>query len=124
ADSYELWHNQEELDRLITAWTLNHTHYEVMGILQSAGVAAMPSLSNQEINSDPHFKHRGIATVVDHPVMGKQAVFGVPWHYSRTPVKVQKASPLMGENNEHVFGELLGIPASEIKRLEDEQVIY
>jgi hypothetical protein len=30
----------------------------------------------------------------------------------------------MGENDEYVFGELLGMPGSEIKQLMDEQVIY
>jgi hypothetical protein len=31
---------------------------------------------------------------------------------------------MMGENDDYVFGELLGMPSSEIKQLVDEQVIY
>jgi len=118
------WQNQEELDSLVTKWTVNYTHYEVTEILQKAGVAAFPSLSNQEIFSDPHFKERKLAVEVEHPVMKKQVVLGAPWKLSETPAEVNKASPTMGENDEYVFGELLGMPSSEIKQLMDEQVIY
>ncbi len=124
SDARSRWQNQEELDRLVTEWTVNYTHYEVTGILQKAGVAAFPSLSNQEIFSDPHFKERKLAVEVEHPIMGKQVVLGAPWKLSETPAEVTKASPTMGENNEYVFGELLGMPGSEIKQLMDEQVIY
>jgi len=123
-DARSRWQNQEELDRLVAEWTVNYTHYEVTEMLQKAGVAAMPSLSNQEIFSDPHFKERKLAVEVEHPVMGKQVVLGAPWKLSETPAKVNKASPVMGENNDYVFGELLGMPGSEIKQLIEEQVIY
>jgi benzylsuccinate CoA-transferase BbsF subunit len=124
SDARSRWQNQEELDRLVTEWTVNYTHYEVTEMLQKAGVAAMPSFSNQEIFSDPHFKKRKLATEVEHPTMGKQVVLGAPWKLSETPAEVTKASPVMGENNDYVFGELLGMPTSEIKQLMQEQVIY
>ena len=124
SDAYGRWKYQEELDRLVTEWTVNYTHYEVTGMLQKVGVAAMPSFSNQEIFSDPHFKERKLAVEVEHPTMGKQVVLGAPWKLSQTPAEVTKASPVMGENNEYVFGELLGLSSNEIKQLMDEQVIY
>jgi benzylsuccinate CoA-transferase BbsF subunit len=124
SDAYSRWKNQDELDRLVTEWTLKYTHYEVTEMLQKAGVAAFPSLSNQEIFSDPHFKERKLSVEVEHPAMGKQVVLGAPWKLSETPAEVTKASPVMGENDEYVFGELLGLSSTEIKRLMDEQVIY
>ena len=65
-----------------------------------------------------------MSTTVEHPVMGKQVVFEVPWRYSKTPVKVHKASPIMGESNDYVFGELLGLSGEEIARLVDDKVIF
>ncbi|HUV51556.1 MAG TPA: CoA transferase [Dehalococcoidia bacterium] len=124
SDAYNRWKNQYELDALVTEWTVNYTHYEVTEMLQKVGVAAMPSFSNQEIFSDPHFKERKLAVEVEHPAMGKQVVLGPPWRLSETPAKVTKASPVIGENDEYVFGELLGMPVSEIKQLIAEQVIY
>jgi benzylsuccinate CoA-transferase BbsF subunit len=124
ADPYERWRNRDELDALITEWTLNRTHYEVMEILQRNGVAAMPSLSNEEIVANPHYQYRKVFAEVDHPAMGRQVVFGVPWRFSKTPVTVTKASPLMGENNEYVFGELLGLSVTEMNRLVEDEVIF
>ncbi len=123
ADAYERWRNQEELDKLVTAWTINYTHYEVTDMLQKVGVAAMPSLNNEEIVSDPHFKQRGMTTTVEHPVMGEVVVFGVPWKFSKTPSRITKAAPVMGESNDYVFRELLGLSSDEIGRLIDEGVI-
>jgi benzylsuccinate CoA-transferase BbsF subunit len=124
SDAYKRWTNQDELDGLVTEWTVNYTHYEVMEMLQKVGVAAMPSFSNQEIFSDPHFKARNLAVEVEHPAMGKQVVMGPAWRLSETPAKVTKASPVIGESDEYVFGELLGMSGSEIKQLISEQVIY
>jgi crotonobetainyl-CoA:carnitine CoA-transferase CaiB-like acyl-CoA transferase len=93
-------------------------------MLQKAGIAAFPSLSNQEIFSDPHFKARKLAVEVEHPTMGKQVILGAPWKLSETPAQVTKASPMMGENDEYVLGELLGLSSTEIKQLIEDQVIY
>ena len=123
-DAYSRWKNQEELDRLVGEWTINYTHFEVTECLQKAGVAAMPSLSNEEILSDAHFKERNLAVEIEHPVMGKQLVVGPPWRLSETPARVTKSSPLIGEHNEYVFGELLGMSSEEIARLMDEEIIY
>jgi benzylsuccinate CoA-transferase BbsF subunit len=124
SDAYNRWENQDELDRLVTEWTVNYTHYEITEMLQKVGIAAMPSFNNQELFSDPHFKERKLAVEVEHPVMGKQVVLGPPWRLSETPAEVTKASPVIGESDEYVFGELLGLPSNEIKQLIAEQVIY
>jgi len=124
SDAYCRWKNRDELDKLVQEWTVNYTHYQIMEMMQNAGVAAMPSFSNEEIFNDPHFKSRGLAVEVDHKAMGKQIVLGPPWRLSSTPAKVTSASPLLGEHNEYVFGELLSMSHEEIKRLIDEEVIY
>ena len=124
SDAYSRWKNEKELDDLIGEWTANHTHYEVTEILQKAGVAAMPSFSNEEIFSDPHFKARSLAVEVEHPAMGKQVVIGPPWRFSETPARVVKSAPTIGENNDYVFGEILGMSSKDIARLVEEEVIY
>ena len=124
SDTYSRWKNERELNDLIGEWTVNYTHYEVTEILQKAGVAAIPSFSNEEIFSDPHFKARELAVEVEHPSMGKQVVLGPPWRLSETPARVTKSAPTIGENNEYVFGEILGMSGKEIARLMDEEIIY
>jgi crotonobetainyl-CoA:carnitine CoA-transferase CaiB-like acyl-CoA transferase len=123
-DAYSRKKNEDELDRLISQWTINYTHYEVMDILQQASVAAVPSFNTQELHDDPHIKERGIITEVVHPVMGKQRVIGIPWKLSVSSDNVSGYGPLFGEHNQYVFGELLGISPEEIQSLIQEQAIY
>jgi len=123
SDQLSRWRNQEELDRLIGEWTINYTHRQVMEKLQQVGVAAVPSFGGLELFQDPHLKERGFAKEVEHPAIGKRLVVNAPWRFSATPAQVSRYGPLLGEHNEYVFGELLGMPPKEIAKLEEEGVI-
>ena len=124
SDAYSRWQNQEELDRLVEQWTMAHTDYEVMESLQGVRVAAFPSFSSEELSSDPHLIERHIWVEVKHPVIGKQKVVAPPWKLSATPAGIYRHGPLLGEHNEYIFGELLGMPSAEITQLIEEKVIY
>jgi len=124
ADARSRWENQAELDRLITRWTIGHTHYEVTEMLQSAGVAAFPSMSREELASDPHLLQRGAYQRVEHPEAGRHTFLTPPWKLSATPAEIVKHSPLLGEDNEYVFCELLGMPVEEFATLVGEGIIY
>jgi benzylsuccinate CoA-transferase BbsF subunit len=118
------WKNRVELDKHVAEWTINYTHDEAMTMLQSAGVAAMTSFAAKDILLDPHVKARGIIQEIEHPVMGKKVVLSPSWKLSETPARIKKCSPLLGEHNEVVFGGLLGMSREEIKKLEEEKIIY
>lgn len=124
ADGPARWDHEEELDEHIEAWTRNSTYYEITEILQSAGVAAFPVLSNRGLVEDPHLNNRGFFEEWDHPEIGKRKYDGVLWKMSKTPGKIRRHAPLVGQDNNHVFGELLGMSQGEIDRLVDEKVIY
>jgi benzylsuccinate CoA-transferase BbsF subunit len=123
-DQLSRWQNQDELDKLIQEWTIKHTHYEAMETLQKAGVIAGASLDIGEIVNDPHLKERGYMVEMEHPEMGKVVRAAVPWRLSDSPKGNYAPSPLLGEHNNYVFGELLGLSKEEIKQLHEEQVIY
>ena len=123
-DSYSRWKNRKELDVHISRWTENFTHYELMDLLQKAGVAAMPSFDAEEILKDPHTIARELFVPVNHPKLGRQMVMGPAWKFSETPAGVTKAAPNIGEDNDRVFGALLGMPQEEIERLKEKKVIY
>lgn len=124
ADAYSRWKNRAELDKRISQWTVNFTHYGLMNKLQSAGVAAMPSFCAEEILKDPHVKARDLFTSVDHPALGRQVVMNPAWKLSETPATIRKPGPLLGEDNEAVFTSLLGLSKEEIKKLEEEQILW
>jgi benzylsuccinate CoA-transferase BbsF subunit len=124
SDAYSRWQNQENLDRIIAQWTVNYSPYEVMERLQASGVAAVPSFDAEELFANPHLRERQVFTEVEHPVIGKQVVLNPPWKLSATPARVERASPLLGQHNEYVFGELLGMSKQEITKLMEDKVIY
>ncbi|MBE0481715.1 MAG: CoA transferase [Dehalococcoidia bacterium] len=123
-DAYGRTRNQEELDRLVSAWTIERTYYEVMEILQNAGVAAAPCLDLTERFTDQHFAEREVHLHQAHPATGVDAIAGLAFKLSETPGDVRRPAPMLGEHNSYVFGELLGRGAEEIAALVEEKVIY
>jgi benzylsuccinate CoA-transferase BbsF subunit len=124
ADQLGRWQNREELDRMIESWTENHTPYDLMDMLQTAGVAAVPAFSNEELFNDPHCKARECFAPVDHPEEGELYIVAPPWKFSETPAEATMAAPLLGEHNRYVFGELLGVSEEQISQMEADKVLY
>jgi len=122
SDRLGRWNNQDELDKLIAEWTINYSPYEVMETMQKAGVAAGPSLEQKTLLEDPHIRERGFFVEIDHPEAGKRPEAGMPFKLSRSSFNYYPA-PLLGEHNDYVFGELLGISKDEIVKLIEEGVI-
>jgi crotonobetainyl-CoA:carnitine CoA-transferase CaiB-like acyl-CoA transferase len=58
-----------------------------------------------------------------HREIGGVRVDGLPFHLSRTDWQIRRAAPCLGEHNDYVFGELLGLDASERQALRDEGVV-
>ena len=124
ADTYRRWENQEALDGLIGEWTAERSPQTVMETLQAVGVAAMPVYDGADLVRDAHVLERGIIEEVEHPAMGKKKVLGPPWRFSKTPAEIRRPGPLLGQHNDYVLGELLGMSRQDIERLTEEQVVY
>jgi crotonobetainyl-CoA:carnitine CoA-transferase CaiB-like acyl-CoA transferase len=116
--------NQDELDKLVEEWTRQHRQYEVMELLQKAGVAAGASLNVKDLVSDPQLKARQFFVEIEHPVIGNLTLPGLPWRAVGAQKGNYNCPPLLGEHNDYVFGELLGLSGEEIARLKEEKVIY
>lgn len=123
SDALSRWRNQAELDQRVAEWTKQHTPYEVMRLLQGVGVAAGPTLSSQELLEDQHLRERGFFVELNHPEAGKRTEPGLHWKMSRTPGEIRRA-PLLGEHNDYVFGELLGLSSDRMAQLTEQKVIY
>jgi len=124
ADSYSRVKNHKELDRLIEQWSANYTDYEAMEILQKAGVAAAPIFTQGEIFTDPHAQHEEYLLHLPHPHEPGGYVYNVPWKLSKTPGRLRRHAPLMGEHNEYVLCELCGLSKEELQKLIEEKVVW
>ena len=115
--------NQDDLDRIIAAWTNQRDHYQAMHLLQAQGVAAGAVLKGSELIEDPHLEARGFWDAVDHPEAGSYKQTTTPWTLSKSPrLRAVPASGL-GEHNSYVLGDLLGLTPSGLADLEAAGVI-
>jgi crotonobetainyl-CoA:carnitine CoA-transferase CaiB-like acyl-CoA transferase len=111
-------HNADELDRLLQAWTSERDTYEVMRRLQEAGVAAGVVQTVEDLlRRDPQLAARGFHEEIEHRKKGKVIAAGIPLGLTGTPGRTRGSGAAIGQDNDHVFGELLGLPAEEIRRL-------
>ncbi|MBV8359896.1 MAG: CoA transferase [Deltaproteobacteria bacterium] len=115
--------HEDELDAIITQWTCERDRWEITEMLQRAGVAAMPTLSNRDLALDPHLRDRSFLVELDHPEVGRRTHAGIPWTMSGTPCKVRNPAPLFGGDTDQVLTELLGYSAARIEMLRHSGVL-
>lgn len=115
--------NEDALEEIIATWTRERDRWEVTEVLQKAGVAAFPSMSNKDLATNSHLAARGYLVQKEHPEVGKRIHAGIPWQMSGTPCEVQAAAPLRGQHTEYVLHEVLGFSAAQIQKLRETQVL-
>ncbi len=115
--------NLHALHERLAAWTDGFDDHELAESLQRHGVAAAPVLNVADLLHDPHYRARGTFIEVRHPLGFQETIYGAYVKTSRTEAVV-RTGPIIGQDNEHVFKELLGMPEARYRRLVEEQVIY
>jgi formyl-CoA transferase len=109
------WHNRDEVNALVEAWTASRTKHEVMKILADAGVPCGACLDTGEVLTDPHLHARDMIVEVEHPVRGKHLTVGNPIKLSASRTTITPA-PLLGQHREEVLKEL-GYTDDDIRTL-------
>lgn len=116
--------HQDELDALMADWTRSRGKFDVAESLRAQGVPASAVQTPEErIDEDPDTEKWGLWPTVEHTLMGPVRVDGLPVHLSETDWKIERGGPCLGEHNDKVFGELLGLAPDEIDALRQEGVI-
>jgi benzylsuccinate CoA-transferase BbsF subunit len=123
ADPYLRYQNRTELDGLLTEWTSTRNREEVAELLQASGVAAAPCLGVEGRFFNEHFRSREAYVPVTHPILGSEFIYGTPWKFSQTPGQVHRRVPLLGEHNDYVTRDLLGLSADQVTQLEASGVL-
>ena len=119
---------QEELDRLMEGETLQWDPFELMERLQAAGVAAgVCQTAEDRMERDPQLAHGRFQVELPNSLVGTWPVKDFPIHLSDTPAHsggtLQRGFPCYGEDNDYVYGTLLGVDEGEQARLAEEGVI-
>lgn len=115
--------NEEELDKEIEGWTSQLTAEEVFKTLQENGIMAGIVETMEDIFLDPQLNHRGFWPELNHPEVGPIHAEAPPFILSKTPFKIDRAAPCLGEHNELVFKKFLGYSDEEYEKLVKDGII-
>ncbi len=113
----------QEIKPIIEAWTMKQTSKEVIDQLVEAGVPASPINNLAQVVEDPHAQAREMFVHVQHPVAGDTLLNGSQFKMTETNPVIDVHAPLLGEHNEQVYGELLGLSKEEVADLANQGVI-
>lgn len=105
---------QDEIDERLAAWTAGYEHNELMRLLQGHGVPAGAVLNGVELLADPQLGARGWWEQVTPTAIGRAfPMITPPWRMSASPQAPLSPAPLLGEHNDSIYRDLLGLSAAE-----------
>ena len=110
--------NEAALNESLSEWTRAQTPRQIMHLLQRAGVAATAVLTGEGLYWDPHLRERDYIDTLDHPDWGVLEQPGVTVRLSETPGGSRMPSAALGEHNDYVLRDILGLSEAEVKQLE------
>jgi crotonobetainyl-CoA:carnitine CoA-transferase CaiB-like acyl-CoA transferase len=105
---------KEELDRLIGEWMAKQIAESVVEHLQQAAVPAGVVQNADDLANDPQLLANDFFTTLNHPVFGEIKTDTHPIKFNNRRKEFWKASPLLGEDNQYVYSELLGMSKATI----------
>jgi crotonobetainyl-CoA:carnitine CoA-transferase CaiB-like acyl-CoA transferase len=112
------------LDGEIGQRTRDYDAYELMRLLQRAGVAAgVVQNVEDQAQRDPQLEARGFFEEIEHQVKGRVTAAGIPLGLTGTPGRSGPAGAALGQDNQDVFGDLLGMSPEEIEEAVEDGAI-
>lgn len=115
--------NIDALHARIGEWTAGHDDRALAEQLQHHGVAAAPVLNVGDLLHDPQYAARRTFIEVRHPLGFRETIYGAYVKMSRTPADV-RPGPAIGQDNDHVFREILGLDENRYRDLVERRVVY
>ncbi|MBV8454889.1 MAG: CoA transferase [Deltaproteobacteria bacterium] len=109
--------NCGELDCLINQWTQTIDAHEAEQRLQARGIPAHVVQNAYDLYQDPQLHHRKHFVEVPHSELGTTWVENSRFTLSRTPARVERAAPMLGEHNQYVLEQILGYDQDRIAEL-------
>ena len=113
-----------EIDLAISQWTAELDEGDAFEILQQAGVPCGTSLDMGRLHSGRQLTEGGYLTNVEYPDGSERLLPTLPWRLDGERTQEVRAAPVLGQDSDYVYRQLLGLDADEISTLTDGQVIY
>jgi len=114
---------QAELDVLIGAWTATLSADELLALMEEAGVPAGPVNDAAAVAADPHFRARDAIVEVVDPEIGSVTMQGIFPKLSETPGRIAWTGPALGQHNEEILRDRLGLSPQRLAELKAAGVV-
>ena len=115
--------NKAELYPIIDTWAAQYTVKQVVEMLNAAGVPSSGVYDLKDISEDPHFTQRDMIKTMDHPQIGTFSYVNMPVRFFGTPLVQPQCAGALGEYNEQVYSQLLGLDEAKLEELKQKGVI-
>jgi crotonobetainyl-CoA:carnitine CoA-transferase CaiB-like acyl-CoA transferase len=115
--------HQGALDEYIERWTRTRDNFELFWVLQEHGVPAGPVEDYRDSFMDPQLNFRGFFQTIFGPDIGTYRYPGFPWKFSETPLRVTHGPCMVGEDNDYVYRQVIGLQEDEMTEMEAKGVI-
>jgi len=109
--------NHDEVDEIISGWTVDKDPVELFHRLQGEGIPAGPLLNEPLAYNDPHLKEREFFVEITHAEAGTHLHPGAAFKMSKVPFVVRKPPVRLGEDNDYVYREVMKLSEEEYDRL-------
>ncbi|MGI8796646.1 MAG: CoA transferase [Acidimicrobiia bacterium] len=113
----------DEIEEALADWNMDRDRDETAALLQSRGIEAVPVEDFGDVHCDPQVAHREHFVTLTHPVMGEGLYERNGFRLSDAPSGYTRSGPTLGQDNDRVLGELLGLSPGEQERLAAEGVL-
>lgn len=114
---------QSYLEEQIQEWAAKRTCDEIAKVLEEAGIPYAKVASIAEVAASPQIEARGMIAETRHPSLGTIRIPANPIHMEKSPPTIRKAPPLAGEDNDHVYRDILQFSEGELESLREEGAI-
>ncbi len=115
--------HMEEVEALVTDWTRGLSKAEVFAIASRYRIPCAPVRSVDEVMRDPHMHERGYLEHVHHPDFGEITLPNSPLRLHGVERVAAVPSAALGQHNTQIFGEWLGLSATDLDALEQAGII-
>ena len=113
----------DEVDALLGSWLMTHTTDEIMQICLEFGIPFSEVRTIDKVGCCPHLNARDFFISIERKEVGSLKYPGFPFKLSETPARIERPAPLLGEHNELIFKERLGLGSEERNDLSRRNVI-
>ncbi len=122
-DMFTRAQNSDLIYSMMIEWTMQHSKQDIMDMCQENNCPSTAVYDIQDAAEHPHMQDRNYVVELEHPVIGRVRDLGAPVRIPDCPGGPTTAAPLLGQDNETIYREKLGLSETQYRDLQSAGVI-